>query len=271
MVKEEAFYDVPRVQDSLTGKKRHLYASLIFDIFLCGVIYVTGGLLYLFIPPLPFYFSPYDTHLMYPIKPDHISNELMAVISWLIPLVTIAGFSSIIFKNKWDMIYGLKGCLESLTLSFLLSAAFWVTISDVRPNFLTKCKPDYSKIQPHVLYDKTICTGNLNNSDFHAFPSGHMSTSVASWLFIALYLTHNFKPWDKTAHLWKLVICLILPLILPVWVGITRLNDNKHTGYQVIGGAIIGVITGVFTYKLNFSGNVCAKIYWKEKRMNAIV
>lgn len=267
-----ASFDFPQVQnDFFEGDKTHkrrLLSSLALDFFLCGIIYLVGGLIFLLIPPLPILFSPFDSKISYPVKEDFISNKMMAVINWLLPPATIIVFSLVFFRNKWNMIYAFKGCIESLTLSFLISAVFWVTISDIRPNFVSRCNPDLDNLKEHVIYDTSICRNPLEKPDFHAFPSGHVSTAVAGWLFISLYLTNNFETWDGTGHLWKLFICIIMPLIIPIWVGITRLNDYKHTREQVLAGAVIGIITGLTTYRLNFRGfysNVNPKHYWDKQ------
>ena len=268
---DKAHFDFPRVRndeimDNTILKKQRIMSSIILDFIICAFIYILSAIIYHFVPPREYYFSPFDKSMSYPDNEEVLSNVLMGIINYLFPLLLILLYSLFILRSKWDTVYGLKGCIESLTLSFFITVFLWAIISDVRPNFLEICNPDLQILKQEQIYDTKICRNSLIKSDLRGFPSGHMSTTVSSWSFLSLFLSNTLRVWDKTGHFWKLLFSF-LPSLIPLWVGITRINDHKHFVYQVLVGAFIGLISSLLTYKLNF-GRIFRENHNKDKSEN---
>jgi diacylglycerol diphosphate phosphatase/phosphatidate phosphatase len=112
-----------------------------------------------------------------------------------------------------------------------------------------------SKVDEHQTYHTmNVCSQVLDKFELHGFPSGHAASAFAGWTFLVLYLNGKSKPWNGGAYFWK-VILLILPLLLASWVSITRLRDFNHFPFQIITGGIIGIVSALIAYRLNYVVN----------------
>ncbi|CAJ0763006.1 12118_t:CDS:2, partial [Entrophospora sp. SA101] len=117
----------------------------------------------------------------------------------------------------------------------------------LRPTFLTKCQPDPSltaNASSGQYFTNDVCTGELESTEFQGFPSGHSTTAFGGWVFFILYINGKAK-----------VLILCLPLLFASWVSITRINDFSHFPFQVITGVILGIFSGLISYRLHFGNS----------------
>lgn len=153
------------------------------------------------------------------------------------------------------------------TTTFLMWA-----VGGLRPSWLGVCKPNYpadwTPGYPWRFFTTSVCSASeyvltnlncnmliVNNSDKQrtgqqTFPSGHAATIFASYSWLFLYLNAKWKIFDGNAHAWKLLA--FFPFIIAVWVSFSRVNDAKHTQFDVCAGITIGIFLAVIGYRFNF-------------------
>ena len=164
-----------------------------------------------------------------------------------------------------------------------------VAVGRPRPDFFNRCFPEIDLTDPMQIEDqlneKTTyqvpidCSAGENffvNHTFYdyseedykkliksgrrSFPSGHTSNAFTVGTFMALFIWGKTRTFTKFGNKqgWKLFLG-ITPLLLAAFVGISRLQDNRHHVEDVFAGAIIGVISTYYAYKVYFPSldNVC--------------
>ncbi len=81
------------------------------------------------------------------------------------------------------------------------------------------------------------CAGMLGCPSGYSFPSGHASIIFA---FAAIVSVYGKK---YRSYLWAVPLAVL--------VGLSRIALNYHTPVDVLGGAVVGIVSGVITYKLS--------------------
>ncbi|ETM36386.1 hypothetical protein L914_16905 [Phytophthora nicotianae] len=156
------------------------------------------------------------------------------------------------------------------TRDFLLSLSQSVAIAQLfthftknitgrfRPSFYDMCKWDYEIIWDGIT---NLCTDAKGDKEGRrSFPSGHASFAWATMLTLSLYLLGRFRlnaPHNCDSKLLDgrktfLMSLCCLPLLLAVWICVTRTKDNWHHYSDILGGSVIGVGAANFAFKTNY-------------------
>lgn len=172
---------------------------------------------------------------------------------------------------------------------FLMVAMFTVIITTAlkllvlypRPDFLDRCKPDYTKalsIDPITGWVETgglknICT----NEDFGkisggsvSFPSGHSSSSLCSSTFLSLFFYKRlWHRGQRTVGFIVIPFCIMVMFGFGLLIAASRHFDNRHRAIDIICGSVLGIFCGfmsllwpqVFTpsWELDGSGVLAAQ------------
>ena len=118
--------------------------------------------------------------------------------------------SSDFWKRKlWEWNAGWMGLALSYVLALLFTQGIKNMFGKPRPDLLSRCMPDLSSIQDHVvggygqdvsarwtLVSSSICTQtnlSIMNDGFRSFLSGHSSSSWAGLLYLSLWLAVKFN------------------------------------------------------------------------------
>jgi len=270
-------FDLPIVRSDHTNRNRRICFSLFVDALSLVLLFATIGIFY-FLPSRTFYFTLSDPALMYPLLPSKIPSLYMWIINWIIPSALLTFSELCIFgRRKWNIIYVGKAYIECMTLSVFSSALFWLLYPSPRPNFYAVCQPSADSMIPinGIFYTMQACQGTIDSEIINGFPSGHASTAFASWTFVSLYFIARLKPFEGTGHLWKVVLCIIVPISICTWVSVTRVTDFHHFVVQVLFGAIFGILGAILAYRLNhieafwnLQGHITIGIFWNAKYKN---
>eukprot|EP00126_Sphaerothecum_destruens_P006880 Sdes_comp19570_c0_seq1m11252 len=62
---------------------------------------------------------------------------------------------------------------------------------------------------------------------------------------------HSSLPVQGLGHMYQVILCLV-PLFVAFMVGISRTRDYRHNFSDVVAGAIIGIFSGIFGYRLYY-------------------
>lgn len=243
-------YPNTTVQNPTTSTRKR---KILLDIAGILAMLVLVYIFYMVLRPPTLYFDPYDKSLQYPLMTVKVPSVMVALLSLLLPLITILLLNVFLYWDKWDLYAGLVGSLLAYCLTLLVTSALWIFVGGLRPHFLTVCKPDTSLLQPGVTYyTPDICTqkGTFTQDTFHGFPSGHASTSFAGCFFLIAYLSAHLRLY-RNGNIFKFFICF-LPILGAMWLGLCRLADKHHTVGQVLTGVLIGVVSAAIAYKLMY-------------------
>ncbi|KAF2706577.1 PAP2 domain-containing protein [Pleomassaria siparia CBS 279.74] len=212
-----------RAMNSILPSKR-LILSYIFDwIIIIAIAAVGAGWEYL--TPYHRPFSPVDLSISYPFQThERIPTWLLVVCSLAAPagiilfvcLIFVPGPTAsrgtpkaFIWRRKlWELNTGWMGLAMSLATAFLVTQGMKLLFGKPRPDFLSRCQPDMSRIAEFavnpvaedfnpvwVLVTSGICTNtddDILQDGFKSFPSGHSSFSWAGLLYITLFLASKF-------------------------------------------------------------------------------
>lgn len=207
-----------------------------------------------------------DDTISHPYKEkETLSNSLLIVSTVGIPALIITIYH--LFKRdfKFSFHQSIIGLSVSVSLTVLISLILKTLIGRFRPDFLSRCQVDFSKVEeiyktynissqinygPRNLYNTSICS-NPNKSIVaegrRSFPSGHSSFSFSTLTYTSLFLAGKFHLFDGNYILWKLLI-VIIPNILAMLVAITRLIDYRHHWQDVVVGSLLGIMFSFISY-----------------------
>ncbi|PSN73013.1 PAP2 domain-containing protein [Corynespora cassiicola Philippines] len=203
---------------------KRLVLSYIFDwIVIIAIAALGGG--WEFLTPFHRPFSPVDLTISFPFENDEtIPTWLLAVVALVIPaaitfivcLVLVPGPTasrgtpqSLIWRRKmWEWNTAWMGLALSLATAFMITQGMKLLFGKPRPDFLSRCRPDLSRIRETavnpigedfnplwVLVTSEICTNtddDILQDGFKSFPSGHASFSWAGLLYLTLFLASKF-------------------------------------------------------------------------------
>ncbi|KAF2639867.1 PAP2 domain-containing protein [Massarina eburnea CBS 473.64] len=214
----------------MASKKLHipskrLILSYIFDWIVIIAIAAVGAS-WEYIEPFKRPFSPVNLDISYPFEThETIPTSLLviiafvapAVITFLVCLFFVPGPTashgtpkSLIWRRKaWEWNTAWMGLALSLAITFMITQGMKLLFGKPRPDLLSRCKPDFSKLQETainhvgevfnpawVLVTADICTNtdlDILNDGFKSFPSGHAAFSWAGLLYLTLFLASKFS------------------------------------------------------------------------------
>jgi len=170
----------------------------------------------------------------------------------------VLGLAQIWIRSGKDFHRGMLCMVTCLLAASWFQVICKVMVGGFRPNFLTVCQPDLTKVDGKgyygVYYDSSICTGDQKEvwDALESFPSGHSTVAFAGNIFISLYLNAKLKLWGgEYASTWKLFV-VFAPILAATLLSLCRIVDYTHHWYDIVAGAVIGVIFAFSTYRMHY-------------------
>ncbi|KAI0884773.1 acid phosphatase/Vanadium-dependent haloperoxidase [Annulohypoxylon maeteangense] len=200
----------------------------------------------------------------YPYRPQIISSWLDTVLAILIPLFFLV-IVQIRVQSFWDLNNFIMGFIYALETSSAFQVMIKWLIGGLRPSFYDICKPDPSLATNTTLnaagyrqymYTSKVCSGSQGRPLWNAmqsFPSGHSTTICAAAVYIFLYLNAKLKVFaNYHSSMWKLVL-LYCPILGAVLVCGSLTVDESHNWYDILAGAIIGIVFSFSAYRMVYA------------------
>ena len=178
-----------------------------------------------------------------------VSRSAQRVPAWAVPSIAVTVPLTILLMHK-----GFVGCARMefhASLLSLFGAIFAtgaatntlkVSVARPRPNFVARCWPNGAA----PVFDArgiAVCAPDAVNplEGRKSFPSGHTSWTAAGCGWAAWWLSGKLRVWDPDAagHPWRLTVSA-LPIVVTVFVGVSRLQDNWHHPTDVMAGGVLG-------------------------------
>lgn len=157
--------------------------------------------------------------------------------------------------------------VHATVVSFAISVTVTGFITDFLKNFIGRLRPDFlDRCRPRegtptdVYVDSSVCTNTdlkVIHDGFKSIPSGHTSMAFACFYFLSLWLAGQFGVFSHSSRFLalgntiKALLCLG-PILFASYVALSRTEDYRHRGSDIIAGTLIGVIVAWISYRLFF-------------------
>jgi len=220
--------------DTHIPKKKWFHLIYVIDWFIVGTIAVTCGIIGGFAEPRYRFIPQGDLSITYPYLDSIVPDWALAVVDFLIPPV-IFGLLQIVYRSPHDFHHACLGLVSASSWNMFATEVLKYTVGRPRPDFLAMAAE----------------LGQTATESRLSFPSGHSSSSFASMVFLALYLNgklHIFNEKGGTPMIKALVP--IIPIMLSIFVAVSRTVDYHHHFSDIIAGSILGTGTAFYCYFL---------------------
>ncbi|KAH7402674.1 lipid phosphate phosphatase 1 [Pyrenochaeta sp. MPI-SDFR-AT-0127] len=161
------------------------------------------------------------------------------------------------FKDRlWELNCGILGLGLSVGAAFTITGALKNAIGKPRPDLIDRCVIDFDKVNKDrmVLQTIDICTQTSNyilQDGFKSFPSGHSSVSFAGLFYLSIYLAGKLHVLDAKGEVWRTFLVMVPALGAALITG-TRIMDARHHPFDVISGALLGILVSWGSYRQYF-------------------
>lgn len=230
--------------------------------FKCG--WITCICLLLLTLPLETFVKPFhrpfrldDPQIGYPFDyQEQVPAWLLVILAVLLPVVVFFGCCSTIPRLSKKLNITLLGFTFASLLNLFVTDIMKFMIGNPRPDFLARCIPQQGTSSSSYVNTDVCTTTNVGRLEegFRSTPSGHSSVAFCGLLYLTLWISGQFRTYAKdTALYWT---CLsISPLLLALYISLTRLEDFRHHWYDVLLGMIVGSSIAVYSYLKIHPGN----------------
>ncbi|KAM9777828.1 phospholipid phosphatase 2-like [Neosynchiropus ocellatus] len=232
------------------------------------VLLVVVDVLCVFVAALPsailtLMFRPYlrgidcdDESIKQPYRRDTISHGTMAAVTISCSILIITTGEAYLVHTKRlhsnSHFNQYLAALYKIVGTYLFGAAVSQSLTDLakftigrpRPNFLAVCAP--AACNGYML--QVNCTGNPRNvtESRLSFYSGHSSFGMYCMLFLSFYIQARMQ--GKWTRLVRPTLQFFL-VAFSLYVGYTRVSDNKHHWGDVLVGLLQGALIAVLTVR----------------------
>ena len=204
-----------------------------------------------------------DHTLKYPYIENETIPQYMCLLIWI--LISGAIILTTQILNKSTSVKDVQRMVTGLLCCILVTDVAKYSVGRLRPHFLTLCNPDYNNVCfdeeayysdgegefLNEFYQKYVNENDIcDNEKSHllhearlSFISGHASFSFYCATFLIMYMK-NSQLWSKVTPFIQ-----ILLFVLATWISFTRISDYYHHPFDVICGALTGVVFTVYFHE----------------------
>jgi diacylglycerol diphosphate phosphatase/phosphatidate phosphatase len=192
------------------------------------------ALVFYFLPPFERKFNLIDQSISFPHLDDIVPFVWVAIFAVAVPfLLFLSVTRSILYSVQIYQQYVL-----GLATTEAITEMVKVTAGRLRPDFLDRCKPNPS----------LKCTGDANSvlQGRKSFFSGHSSISFYCMGFMVFWMLREgwniLKVRSNRRNLNGVVfLSTLLPFLLPLYVALSRVQQNVHHVEDVMAGSLFGL------------------------------
>ncbi|ESP04507.1 hypothetical protein LOTGIDRAFT_237348 [Lottia gigantea] len=247
---------------------KHCVLTTLANYILFVLVFSGSAILYFIGEPFKQGFFCSDESIRYPYKTSTVSNIVLYLVSFFMPLVILAIGDIVtvlleIRRNELDLqpkVSKLKVIVEqiSCTMAVFLfgfaSTQFSVdimkySVGRLRPHFLAVCQPEKFNCTGQYIED-FVCTSGTQEELKQArlsFPSGHAALSIYAMLFLICYIHEKFH--FQTLPLLKTFL-QIPCFYMAIYASVSRVFDYWHHPTDVLAGFLLGAFMAIVTAKL---------------------
>lgn len=233
-----------------------------------------------------------DESLMHPFHDSTVTNWMLYIIGFAVPIVVILGTELVRAHVKKSNAQPLK--VYSVTIPYWIVEAYKsigmfgfgaacsqlltdvgkYTIGRLRPHFFDVCRPRMPdgttckdpENQNRYIED-FICTSEKSTTRMLkemrlSFPSGHSSFSMYTLIYCAIYLQSRMN-W-RGSKLLKHFLQFLL-ILLAWYTCLSRISDYKHHWSDVLAGAVLGSTVAIVV------SNYCSDLFDARRKRTTLL
>ncbi|KAF7316803.1 Diacylglycerol pyrophosphate phosphatase 1 Short-DGPP phosphatase [Mycena chlorophos] len=157
-------------------------------------------------------------------------------------------------RNMWDLHHALLGLTHTFAFTGTLVEIVRITSGRPRPDFLARCNPIANATNGHFfgLANLTVCqtasTDPLIKDGMRSFYSGHACLSSAGLGYNSLYWAGKLQLFNQKGFTSKHWL-VISPLVVSIYICITRVTDHRHHFTDVALGFFVGLLPTYVFYR----------------------
>ena len=170
--------------------------------------------------------------------------------SWIIYMVPV-------FPGSW--MWEIHECVLTIGIAFAICRS----VVDPGKLYAGRLRPDFLYRLNHAGYNATYpdpaatdyCAIHTHSieSGRHSFPSGHSAVSFCAMSLTALFLMNRLRALAQHEYRAIIFAFSVAPLTFAFVVSISRTRTNHHHFTDIVAGAIIGLLSAVIAFKLQYS------------------
>ncbi|KAF7327695.1 Diacylglycerol pyrophosphate phosphatase 1 Short-DGPP phosphatase [Mycena kentingensis (nom. inval.)] len=187
------------------------------------------------------------------VEKEIFPNKTLAFIllfCWLFLIIS----NLILSRNMWDLHHALLG----LTVAFAFMGTFVeivrISVGRPRPDFIARCNPFPGSKNGEFfgLANITICQTAADDpiikDGMRSFFSGHACLSSTGLSFNSLYIAGKLQLFNQKGYTSKAWL-VFSPLMVSIYICITRVTDHRHHFEDVMLGFFLGLIPAYVCYR----------------------
>lgn len=191
-----------------------------------------------------------DPSIQFPMtEKERVPNWLLVVLSCIIPAIAIFVLSLRHRHKRNHTVVAVLGFAMAITINMFITGLVKLWIGNTRPDLISRCIPaDGTPLHQYVSFD--VCTNpntSVVNEGFRSTPSGHSSTSFCGLGFFSLWISGQFGLWRGGVKVYKVIIGM-LPLVVALYIAVSRIADYRHHWFDVLLGAAFGFTVAYLVY-----------------------
>ncbi|KAH0787132.1 PAP2 superfamily protein [Histomonas meleagridis] len=228
----------------ISTKRKCLNVLDIPNLIVAAVSVVLFIILYLSLKMQPLYVPPHDSLSMFPHPgTNRVPEWLLGIIITIVAIVLVVG--SIILHKFFPQHFA-EFRIFSLIWVFVICFLNTLSATEILKRYAGRPRPDvYAVCGNNTQYeDCTNIDKSTQDDQFKSWPSGHSSTSMSAFYFLACFVQEVCKSGRGIAAFVGFVI-----LLIPLIVGATRIRDYRHHTDDVLAGLFIGYIVTAFVWR----------------------
>jgi len=252
--------------------------SFLLDWLFIFLVVVAVGILSI-ISPYERQFKIDDETISHPfIEDETFTASKLALSIVIFPVLVITVYHIVKRDIKYAFHQSIMGLCVSIVLCMLVTTLIKVSVGRFRPDFISRCQVNITKVEeiyksynisnqisfgPRNLYNTTICTNTnkfILDEGRRSFPSGHTSAAFSTLTFTSLFIAGKINLFDGNFIFWKLLAVLI-PNLLALFIGITRVIDYRHHWQDVVVGGMLGILFSALSYFYYFPSLTSSEPY----------
>jgi membrane-associated phospholipid phosphatase len=201
----------------------------------------------------PFFVN--DANHWYPFRNETLPYFVLLLVGLVVLTPVIALYEFFVYLERESFFAALNhvlGFISAFAWSSMTTQCIKLYAGSLRPDFGSRCfgngKFPPAAYSPGVVLSNMECTvadARFLNSGRMSFVSGHTSTAMVFATYFALFLSRRARMLPETRFRWLKINLMylgaLITLLMAIFVGVSRIVDNRHFPADVVGGALVGI------------------------------
>ncbi|KAL4422241.1 hypothetical protein ABPG77_009716 [Micractinium sp. CCAP 211/92] len=181
---------------------------------------------------------------------------LVPCVSLLLPAAVILGAHLAGRASRREAHHACLMLFFSVALTGLVCNLLKSQVGRPRPDFMSRCWPSGGKpawTPAGLPQCEEGVSRQVLKTGMRSFPSVHAAWTAAGLGFLSLWLAGSLGCFAGLGAAPAQLALVLAPLALAAWVGVTRLQENRHHPEDVLGAQLLGLLLAALGYRQIFA------------------